>query len=251
MVGAVTLLGWRAQPPTPYAHLLPTQPLNFGAGRPRERLQKLQLPREHRFHRATRDIVLSAPSTRRHVGRGGTERVDGGASQPAAPSGGARRLRPVSRPPPAAAAVQEPSPVATCSPSPPALRLELLPPLAANSVGQRVVEPKQAPPPPSPGRSILSRGGVLPPTPRSLRPIGRRVELIAEPIVAPAAPPTSTSPRPSQNDPRLISVNSQWGPPKTVHIEALPKALPPPKVLAGAAKNSDWFNSFGNRSKRD
>ena len=244
MTTGMTLLGWRAQPPTPYAHLLPARQLNFAAGRPRERLQKLQLPREHRFHRATmlhRDTVVLS----RQVGRGGTEGMDGGASRPVPPSGGARRLRPVDRPHPAATAVQEPSPVAAGSPSPPALRLELLPPLAANSCGHRVAEPKEAPPPPSPGRSILSRGGVLPPTPRSLRPIGRRVELIAEPIVAPAALPTP------QSNPRLISVNSQWGPPKTVRIEAPPKALPPPQLLGGAAKNSDWFNSFGNRSNRD
>jgi hypothetical protein len=143
--------------------------------------------------------------------------------------------------------------------SPTALRVAL-PPLSATSVGKRAaaaaaVEPKASPPLRSPGRSILSRG-MLSSTPRSLRPIGRtrRVELVEEPIVAEAGPPgMATTTRASPPTPVRVNANSRWGPPKTVRVEVPPKSLPPPNAqnVAGAAKNSDWFNGFGNRRNND
>eukprot|EP01043_Picozoa_sp_COSAG02_P062871 COSAG02_NODE_8782_length_2448_cov_168.526181_2_plen_84_part_00 len=44
-MSGMALLGWRAQPPTPYAHLLPRR-------QQVKKVPQLQLPREHRFARA-------------------------------------------------------------------------------------------------------------------------------------------------------------------------------------------------------
>eukprot|EP01046_Picozoa_sp_COSAG06_P012438 COSAG06_NODE_729_length_12742_cov_15.795064_11_plen_64_part_01 len=51
-MAGVTLLGWRAQQPTPYSRHLPPSARSRNA-RPR-RAQPLHLPREHRFHHAAR-----------------------------------------------------------------------------------------------------------------------------------------------------------------------------------------------------
>lgn len=254
-MGGMTLLGWRAQSPTPYAHLLPPR-----SRTPRQQpLRPLQLPHEHRFRRTPRRSGVVRPATRPEV-------------QP--PCTSARSLCPSPQPPPISRPLREPSPPnllpqpppisspvreplppkidKTSSPSPSASHLAL-PRLPTSTIGNNAVELKGSSPK-SPGRSILSRDGVLGSRPRSLHPIGRRVQLVEVPNVAPSKPAQITAPRSGCSTPPSVRVNSQWGPAKSVRVGVPPKRAPPANAKAsahaGAQKQSDWFNSFGNRARR-
>ena len=238
-MAGVTLLGWRAQQPTPYSRHLPPSARSRNA-RPR-RAQPLHLPREHRFHHAAR----------RQYRAGGTAAVAAAAaaSEGRPRSSGPRSLRALDRPPPVKPLPPPPKP--PIEPAPPRANTRgqitlaplALPRLATAATGPDSGGARKASPPESPGRSILSRGGVLPSTPRGLRPIGRRVELVEAPNVAPPPkpPPATMTPMklaalpPKPASPASVSVNSQWGPKKSVRVAPVPQ------------KSSDWFNSFGGR----
>ena len=256
----VTLLGWRAQPPTQYAALSHLTPYGHHSSRQKRaaapQQRPLLLPRDHRFRRATRlHYTHRVPDQRaqRAVADRGLRPVSSQARLvERARVSSARALRPLQgRVPTAAAVAVGTRPAATNSPPqrkpPPEIPRPPQPPQPPQPpptlIGGRVpsvqlaplsFEPRQPTDrvptsgTDSPRCSILSRGS----TPRALGTPRQRVRIVDKPFVS-SAPSPSSSLRgaPAVNAepiklaalrdaalPSSLSVNSQWGPQKTITV---------------------------------
>ena len=247
-MAGVTLLGWRAQPPTPYSHLT-NGAYGHPYSNPKRTALPAPLPRDHRFRRAT---------AVRHFQRAGTGHARGGgaatSSRPVSSS--ARTLRPLQgRVPPPADATKISSPPQRQHPQPEP-QLQRIGTRLGPSLAPLALELPPQPQQPqtaasgqgtdSPRRSTISRGGSLKGSARGLRPVRQRVQLVDVPNVSSAAAPSPPGSPPRQRDPSgnaepiklaalpsSLSVNSQWGPKKTIIVPASQQHQQKPNKLPG------------------